>query len=240
MATAGAYRRPAAIDGGSFAPRNATRLCAEPARATKRLGWKSDIAELAKSNGEPVENAQFLATQARDPGIAYEHSELGYNYRLRNVLAAMGRGQLSVLELRVAQRSANAARDRAAFADLEGFHSMPEALYGRHTNWLSCFRVNQHVLGVSMDEPIAALDVAHVESMPICKPMHLQPTSRSFMTYGGAVAENLFRPAICLLSLSSLSLSDQLYVVNQVRRNAGYPELSTLSQERHITVGSDY
>src|ERR1035438_1308587 len=98
---------------------------------------------LVSSNPDWVAKARFWSQQARDPGIAYEHSELGYNYRMSNVLAGIGRGQLEVLDLRVQQRRAIAFRYRDAFAGLPGISLMPQAPYGLHTNWLSCFLIDE-------------------------------------------------------------------------------------------------
>ena len=181
---------------------------------------------LASRNSAWVEKARFWAQQARDPGLAYEHSELGYNYRMSNVLAGIGRGQLEVLDLRVQQRRAIAFRYRDAFADLPGISLMPQARYGLHTNWLSCFLIEERKFGCSRDELIRALDGANVESRPVWKPMHLQRLYAGCARYGGQVAEDLFRRGICLPSSSSLSPEDQLRVINQVRAAAEWlPEL---------------
>jgi len=174
-----------------------------------------------------VEKARFWATQARDPGIAYEHSELGYNYRMSNVLAGIGRAQLQVLELRVQQRRAIAFRYRQAFADLPGITLMPQASYGAHTNWLSAFLIDPRQFGVSRDELIAALDQAGIESRPVWKPMHLQPLYAAAHRYGGDVAEDLYRRGLCLPSSSSLTTLQQSRVIDAVRRAIGVPvELS--------------
>jgi len=186
---------------------------------------------LASPNFAWVEKARFWAQQARDPGIAYQHSELGYNYRMSNVLAGIGRGQLEVLDLRVEQRRAIAFRYRDAFADLPGISLMPQAPYGLHTNWLSCFLIEEDQFGCSRDQLIRLLDSANVESRPVWKPMHLQPLFAGCQHYGGQVAGNLFRRGICLPSSSSLSLEDQLYVANQVRAAAGAPPLSELNRQ---------
>jgi pyridoxal phosphate-dependent aminotransferase EpsN len=186
---------------------------------------------LVSANAAWVEKARFWAQQARDPGIAYEHSELGYNYRMSNVLAGIGRGQLEVLDLRVQQRRAIAFRYRDAFADLPGIALMPQAPYGLHTNWLSCFLIEEKEFGRSRDELIQFLDTANIESRPVWKPMHLQPLYAGCARYGGEVAEDLFRRGICLPSSSSLGLEDQLYVVNQVRAAAGAERIPQLQQE---------
>ena len=176
---------------------------------------------LVSRNAAWVEKARFWAQQARDPGIAYEHSELGYNYRLSNVLAGIGRGQLEVLDLRVKQRRAIALRYRDAFADLPGITLMPQASYGLHTNWLSCFLVEESKFGCSRNALIWALDKENVESRPVWKPMHLQPLYAGCECYGGEVAADLFRRGICLPSSSSLTEQEQLHVINAVRRVVG-------------------
>jgi pyridoxal phosphate-dependent aminotransferase EpsN len=168
-----------------------------------------------------VEKARFRSQQARDPGLAYEHSEIGYNYRMSNVLAAIGRGQLQVLDTRIEQRRAIAFRYRDAFGDLPGMSFMPQNPNGLHANWLSCFLIDEEKLGCSRDELMARLDAANVEARPVWKPMHLQPLYASCERYGGEVAEDLFRRGICLPSSSSLSLDDQLHVINVIRDGAG-------------------
>jgi pyridoxal phosphate-dependent aminotransferase EpsN len=185
---------------------------------------------LVSRNTAWAEKARFWSQQARDPGLAYEHSELGYNYGMSNVLAGIGRGQLEVLDLRVQQRRAIAFRYRDAFADLPGISLMPQASYGLHTNWLSCFLIDAKAFGCPPDALIRALDEANVESRPVWKPMHLQPLYAGCERHGGAVAEALFRRGICLPSSSSLTSEDQLHVVNAVRRTAGMKELIELNE----------
>ena len=195
---------------------------------------------LVSKNHAWVAKARFWSQQARDPGIAYEHSELGYNYRMSNVLAGIGRGQLEVLDLRVRQRRAIAFRYRDGFADLPGISLMPQAPYGLHTNWLSCFLIDERRFGCSRDELIHSLDAANTESRPVWKPMHLQPLYAGCARYGGEVAEHLFRRGICLPSSSSLSLEDQLYVINQVRTLVGCRPLPELREEPVATNSGVY
>jgi pyridoxal phosphate-dependent aminotransferase EpsN len=185
---------------------------------------------LVSRNAAWVEKARFWSQQARDPGLAYEHSEMGYNYRMSNVLAGIGRGQLEVLDLRVNQRRAIAFRYRDSFADLPGITLMPQASYGLHTNWLSCFLIDEREFGSTRDALIRALDEANVEYRPVWKPMHLQPLYAGCERYGGDVAEDLFRRGICLPSSSSLSEEDQLHVINAVRRTAGADALTQMVQ----------
>ncbi len=169
---------------------------------------------------EWVEKARFWSTQAREPGIAYEHVEIGHNYRMSNVLAAIGRGQLEVLDERVAQRRAVALRYREAFADLPGLTPMPEAPHGLHTHWLSCFLVDAGELGASRDDVLRALAAVDVEARPLWKPMHMQPLYARCERYGGEVAAFLFERGLCLPSSSSLSVADQERVIETVRRVA--------------------
>jgi pyridoxal phosphate-dependent aminotransferase EpsN len=191
---------------------------------------------LVSQNREWVEKARFWSTQARDSALWYEHSEIGYNYRMSNVLAGIGRGQLEVLDLRVCQRRALAFRYQDAFADLNGLSPMPQASYGFHTNWLSAFIVNEKSFGCSRDALIEALAAANIESRPVWKPMHMQPLYRGARRYGGEVAEDLFRRGICLPSSSSLKEDDQLRVVNEIRNAAGVKTLKWLPQRAKAVV----
>jgi pyridoxal phosphate-dependent aminotransferase EpsN len=188
---------------------------------------------LSSPHREWIDKARFWATQARDAGLAYQHSELGYNYRLSNVLAGIGRGQLAVLDLRVKQRRAIASRYRDAFRDIRGISLMPQAPYGLHTNWLSCFLIDEKRFGRSRDELIAVLDRAGIESRPVWKPMHLQPLYATSGRFGGAVAEDLFRRGICLPSSSSLSEIDLSYVADCVK---GAARPARVSPVRKISV----
>jgi pyridoxal phosphate-dependent aminotransferase EpsN len=172
---------------------------------------------LIAREAEWIHKARFWSTQARDPGLAYEHSEVGYNYRMSNVLAGIGRGQLQVLKLRVERRREIAFRYRDELADLPGLDLMPQAEYGLHTNWLSCFLVDDKKLGVDRDDLIQALDDANIESRPVWKPMHLQELYRDAECYGGRVAEDLFRRGICLPSSSNMSDQEQASVIQVIR-----------------------
>ena len=181
---------------------------------------------LVSRNREWVNQARFWSTQARSAGLAYEHEDIGYNYRMSNVLAGIGRGQLQVLALRVAQRRAIAFRYHESFRDIPGITPMPQAGYGLHTNWLSCFLIDEAAFGCSRDELIRVLDAAGVETRPVWKPMHLQRLYGGCARYGGAVAEDLFARGICLPSSSSLSTNEQTHVVKTIREAAGVSKLS--------------
>jgi pyridoxal phosphate-dependent aminotransferase EpsN len=168
---------------------------------------------LVSRNEAWVEKARFWSQQARDPGVAYEHTEMGYNYRMSNVLAGIGRGQLEVLDSRVARRREIAFRYRDAFASVGGLELMPQADYGLHTNWLSCFLVDESRFGAKRDDIIRALEAENIESRPIWKPMHLQPLYAHAPCFGGAVAEDIFRRGICLPSSSNLTNEQQDRVI---------------------------
>lgn len=171
---------------------------------------------LSSSNPALVEKARHWSTQAREPRVEYHHVELGYNYRLSNVLAGIGRGQLEVLDERVSQRRAIAFRYRDAFRELPGIEFMPQAPWGLHTNWLSCFLIDARDFGMTRDQLIRVLDEAAIESRPIWKPMHLQPLYRDAECAGGAVATDLYERGICLPSSSSLSEADQTRVIERL------------------------
>ena len=151
-----------------------------------------------------IERARSLATQARDPAPHYQHSTIGFNYRLSNVCAAIGRGQLAVLDERVDARRHNFDRYRAAFADLDGVTFMPEAGFGRSTRWLTCILVDAGVFGASRDDIRLALERESIEARPVWKPLHQQPVFEACRKRGGAVADGLFARGLCLPSGSSL------------------------------------
>lgn len=165
-----------------------------------------------------VEKARHWSNQAKDPDPLnnYSHSELGYNYRLSNVLAGIARGQLEVLPERVAQRRAVAFRYRDAFAGVPGIELMPQAPHGIHTNWLSCFLIDPRKFGLTQADLIRYLEAANVESRPVWKPMHRQKLYQRYEAVGGEVAEDLNERGICLPSSSSLSLEDQQFIIDRI------------------------
>src|SRR5262249_37412500 len=168
---------------------------------------------LVAAEREEVEAVRFLASQARDPAPHYEHSTVGFNYRMSNVLAAIGRGQLRVLEERVAARRRNFAFYADALRDVPGLSFMPEAPYGRASRWLSVVRVDPREFGASAEAVRIRLERATVESRPVWKPMHLQPLFAGSRTIGGTVAEELFKDGLCLPSGSALTDAERTLVV---------------------------
>ncbi|MCD4728427.1 MAG: aminotransferase class I/II-fold pyridoxal phosphate-dependent enzyme [Pirellulales bacterium] len=164
-----------------------------------------------------AERARFLATQARDPAPHYQHSQIGYNYRMSNLLAAVGLGQLRVLEDRVAARRANFQLYHDSLADLPGIAFMPEHPHGRSTRWLTCVTIDPQRFGATREDVRLALEAANIESRPTWKPMHLQPAFSACRVRGGAVAEHIFQHGLCLPSGSNLTGEDLSRVTNIVR-----------------------
>jgi len=164
-----------------------------------------------------IAHARKLATQARDPAPHYQHSEVGYNYRLSNVLAAIGRGQLPVLESRVAARRRNFKYYEQQLSDLRGIDFMPEAAWGRHTRWLTVMTIDPAQCDTSPDVLRRALEAQNIEARPVWKPMHRQPVFAQCECLGGAVADEFFARGLCLPSGSSLSSSDLERVVDEVQ-----------------------
>ncbi|MBM3695699.1 MAG: pyridoxal phosphate-dependent aminotransferase [Actinobacteria bacterium] len=172
---------------------------------------------LLSNDTDAIARARFFATQARDPAPHYQHSEIGYNYRLSNVLAAIGRGQLSTLEQRVAKRRANFDRYVAGLGDLPGIAFMPEATYGTSTRWLTTLTIDPDAFGATREDVRLALEAQDIESRPLWKPMHLQPVFAGCRVVGGQVSEHLFDWGLCLPSGSSLTAAEQDRVVEVVR-----------------------
>ncbi len=164
-----------------------------------------------------TDQARFLAQQARDPAPHYEHTTLGYNYRLSNVCAAIARGQLAVLDDRVAARRAIFTRYQAGLGDLPGIAFMPEAAYGRCTRWLTVMLVDPQEFGADREVLRLALEAANIEARPVWKPMHLQPVFAQARHVGGAVSESCFEKGLCLPSGSALAQSGQGRVIDIVR-----------------------
>ncbi len=168
---------------------------------------------LVSPDAHEIEAVRHLASQARDPAPYYEHSTTGFNYRLSNVLAAIGRGQLRVLRERVAARRRNFAFYADALASEPGLSFMPEASYGRASRWLTVIQVDPRAFGASAEDVRLNLERANIESRPVWKPMHLQPVFAQARRVGGVVAEQLFRHGLCLPSGSAMSDEERSRVV---------------------------
>ena len=164
-----------------------------------------------------VEKARFLATQAREPEIHYEHKELGYNYRMSNLLAAVGRGQLQVLDERVQSKRKIFQRYFDALVEIDGIDFMPEAPYGKCTRWLTTLTVDPSITRVNRTQIIEALEKENIEARPVWKPMHMQPLYKGceYITIGQEdVSKRLFENGLCLPSGSNLSVNDQNRIID--------------------------
>ncbi len=157
-----------------------------------------------------IDRARFLATQARDEAPHYQHSQIGYNYRMSNVVAGIGRGQMEVLDERVAQRRANNQRYRRFFEGVPGitFQSEPSAEYFSNF-WLTAILVEPDLTGgLTREEVRLALEAENIESRPLWKPMHMQPVYEGSEFFGSGVCEELFAKGLCLPSGSNLTDHD--------------------------------
>jgi pyridoxal phosphate-dependent aminotransferase EpsN len=172
---------------------------------------------LVSDDGDLVERARHLATQAREPAPHYEHATLGFNHRLSNVLAALGRSQLQQLDTRVAARRANFDAYAEGLGDLPGVRFMPEIEGGRSNRWLTCLTIDADAFGADREAVREALAAEDIEARPVWKPMHLQPVFSGARARGGDVSARLFETGLCLPSGSSLEEEDLDRVVRIVR-----------------------
>jgi dTDP-4-amino-4,6-dideoxygalactose transaminase len=177
---------------------------------------------LVSSDGEAIERAKFLATQARDPSPWYQHSAIGYNYRMSNVLAGIGRGQLKVLDDRVKKRRAVFERYAQGLRDVHAIGWMPEPEFGTSTRWLSVCTLNPAKTALT---PAAFIDkLAHegIEARHVWKPLHLQPLFAGCEYYahedGYSFSDQAFSTGVCLPSGSNLTLAQQQRIVDAIRR----------------------
>jgi len=170
---------------------------------------------------EALKKARFWATQARDPARHYQHSEVGYNYRLSNVLAGIWRGQLQVLNNRIDARRCVFERYYTALSGVKGIEFMPEASYGQSTRWLTALTINPDICGVSVGQIIDALEDKNIETRPVWKPMHLQPLCKGcdYYTFSEnvSISDHLFENGLCLPSGSNLSEDDQNRVIECIK-----------------------
>jgi len=171
---------------------------------------------LVSRDRDLVEHARKLSTQAREPVPHYEHLEIGFNYRMSNILAALGRAQLETLAERVAALRRLRDRYRALLDGTPGISFMPEAGYGRGNAWLTCIVVDPALFGVDREAIRLALEAEDIEARPLWKPMHLQPVFASHATFGGEVSAGLFERGLCLPSGSALTEEQQDRVVAAV------------------------
>ncbi|MED4979328.1 aminotransferase class I/II-fold pyridoxal phosphate-dependent enzyme [Geobacillus stearothermophilus] len=175
---------------------------------------------LVSDDVEALQKARFLATQARDPAPHYQHSQVGYNYRMSNIVAGIGRAQLEVLDERVKARRAIFDRYVQALGDIEGIHFMPELEGTMSNRWLTTLTIDQQALGVTPMDIINALAEENIEARPVWKPLHLQPVFNGVTYYshqeGWSVSDELFANGICLPSGSSMTVEEQNRVIDVI------------------------
>ena len=176
---------------------------------------------LLSDDTEALDKALFWATQARDKAPWYQHSEMGYNYRMSNIVAGIGRGQLTVLDDRVKARRELFERYKEGLGDIPGVEFMPEASYGRANRWLTVMILDPARNSVTPLQVIEALEAENIEARPVWKPMHLQPLFADCMYFtheeGESVSDRLFVNGLCLPSGSSLTEEEQGRVIEVVR-----------------------
>ena len=182
-----------------------------------------------------LERSRFLATQARDEAPYYQHSVVGYNYRMSNLLAGVGRAQLEVLEERVTARREIFERYVQALNHIEGLHFMPELEETLSTRWLTAFTLNPKKISITPYELIKALEAENIEARAVWKPLHLQPLFEGYKFYPHAknqhISERLFREGICLPSGSNMSINEQEKVIEVIKSKL---EKSIYPFERNI------
>ena len=171
---------------------------------------------LVSDNKEYVEKARFLAMQAKDPAPHYEHSQVGYNYRLSNISAGIGRGQLEVLEKRVKQRREIFSFYQEAFQEIEGLTFLKEPAGFVSNRWLSTFTLQND--SVSTEKIRLHLETYNIESRPLWKPLHLQPVFKAYPFYGEKISENLFLNGLCLPSGSNMQEDELARVAKEVKK----------------------
>jgi len=226
LAVAGRYGVPVIADaaealGASYKDEQAGSfgLCAAFSFNGNKIITTSGGGMLVSRDRAVIARARHLSAQAREPVPHYEHVEVGYNYRMSNLLAAVGRGQLQSLPAKLAKRRRINERYRAALTMLPGLSFMPEAPYGRSNCWLTCVRIDATRFGFGPEHVRLHLDACDIEARPLWKPMHLQPAFRDCAVRGGAVAALLFEQGLCLPSGSSLSEMDQRRVISALKES---------------------
>lgn len=175
---------------------------------------------LVTNNSKSKEHALFLATQARDKAIHYQHSELGFNYRLSNISAGIGRGQMEILNQRVQKRREIFDEYYQALSDIEGIEFQPELPNSKSNRWLTALTIDEMKTGFSANDVIEALSKENIEARPVWKPMHLQPLYSQYEYYFDGVdnAKYLFEQGICLPSGSDMAVEDQQRIIQIIKR----------------------
>lgn len=172
---------------------------------------------LVSNKEKYISDAKFLSAQAREDEVHYEHKSIGYNYRMSNILAAVGLGQLDILSLRVAERRANFDFYKSSLNDLKEieFLDEPEGFYSNR--WLTCILINSKFKNRQREHLRLKLLKFNIESRPVWKPMHMQPVFRKYDFVGSGISEGIFDKGLCLPSGSNLSISDLERVVEVIK-----------------------
>ncbi len=174
---------------------------------------------LLSNEKELIEKARFLSTQARDNAPHYQHSAIGYNYRMSNICAGIGRGQMEVLDERVNQRRKNFQIYKAALKNLEGIEFLDEPTGLFSNRWLTTILVDpSQTGGIDREQIRIELEKHNIESRPLWKPMHLQPIFKQYPYYGETIAENLFDKGLCLPSGSNLTYEEIYRVIDCIKQ----------------------
>jgi len=176
-------------------------------------------------NGHEGEKVRFLASQAKDPALYYEHSQIGYNYRMSNILAGIGRGQLEVLEDRINRRRRIFETYVEELSTIPGLYFMPELEKSKSNRWLTALTVNEEITKINALELVQILANENIEARPVWKPMHLQPVFKNipyFQHKDTDVSRHLFETGICLPSGSNLTEDDQLRVIETIKKAIRY------------------
>ncbi|MEX2461026.1 MAG: aminotransferase class I/II-fold pyridoxal phosphate-dependent enzyme [Paenibacillaceae bacterium] len=188
---------------------------------------------LVSNDAEGLGKARFLATQARDPAAHYQHSQMGYNYRMSNVLAGIGRAQLEVLAERVNARRAIFKLYHQELSHLPGIRFMPELKNTRSNRWLTALTIEEKDAGVLIEVLLESLAEENIEARPVWKPLHMQPLFAGTRYYPHSdnenVSELLFKTGICLPSGSKMTEADQMRVIDCIKRVFVYQRLSNRS-----------
>lgn len=172
---------------------------------------------LLSNDKSKIEKARFLATQARDPAPHYQHSEIGYNYRMSNICAGIGRGQMLILDQRVAQKRALHAWYEKLLAHVPGITFLKEPEGFTSNRWLTCVLVDPALAGLTREDIRLALEKENIESRPLWKPMHLQPVFQQSIYYGDRLSEKLFEQGLCLPSDTNIEEEEKERIVSVFR-----------------------
>ncbi|EOU1563248.1 aminotransferase class I/II-fold pyridoxal phosphate-dependent enzyme [Clostridium perfringens] len=195
---------------------------------------------LVSNNEEGIAKVRFWSTQARDKARHYEHTELGYNYRMSNIVAGIGRGQLRVLEDRIAKKKEIFKTYKEAFKEIEDIEMMPVCEYGEPNYWLTTITLNENSKVKPLDI-ILALEKENIESRPIWKPMHIQPYYKEYEFYShndeeeSSVSEDIFNRGICLPSDTKMSNHDMDRVI-RIIKNLFQKEINEIDNKKEVLV----